>query len=150
MYRLVVTVNPAGWFLESNYSNNVGWASFELTRDDKGEPSVKETNFSNAGIWFDEYGTLNPYPTVSPYPTLTFTFLSQSCDWRELSDVRYVEFSIHDGALVVYLPQISNNTPHFLNAATASPSSFCHCRMLLSSSSSTSSSAARHGFVMQQ
>jgi hypothetical protein len=73
MYRLVVTVNPAGWFLESNYSNNVGWASFELTRDDEGEPSVKETNFSNAGIWFDEYGTLNPYPTVSPYPTLSPT-----------------------------------------------------------------------------
>ena len=70
MYRLVVTVNPAGWFLESNYSNNVGWASFELTRDDEGKPSVKETNFSNAGIWFDKYGT---YPTVSPYPTLSPT-----------------------------------------------------------------------------
>ena len=71
MYRLVVTVNPAGWFLESNYSNNVGWASFELTRDDEGEPSVKETNFSNAGIWFDGYATVSPYPTWGPYPTVS-------------------------------------------------------------------------------
>ena len=95
MYRLVVTVNPAGWFLESNYSNNVGWASFELTRDDEGKPSVKETNFSNGGIWFDEY-TFPMYPTVSPNPTTTSSpslctgntpnwtdAFGDGCDWYE-------------------------------------------------------------------
>jgi hypothetical protein len=70
MYRLVVTVNPAGWFLESNYSNNIGWASFELTREDEGEPSVKETNFSNAGICWRRRPAIPVAPTryTSPSP----------------------------------------------------------------------------------
>jgi hypothetical protein len=79
IYRIIVTLNPSGWFLESNYSNNVGWASFELERDNEGLPTVSEIPESKGGIWFEEvkWPTYEPWPTSeptkSPSPTATFS-----------------------------------------------------------------------------
>jgi len=39
-YYLVSTANPAGRFLETSYTNNSAWTSFELTRDSSGNPKI--------------------------------------------------------------------------------------------------------------
>lgn len=45
-YYLVSTANPAGVFIESDYSNNSAWASFALTRDSQGNPKIAITGHS--------------------------------------------------------------------------------------------------------
>jgi hypothetical protein len=45
-YYLVSTSNPAGVFIESDYSNNTAWASFALTRDSNGNPKIAITGHS--------------------------------------------------------------------------------------------------------
>lgn len=52
-YRILSTVNPSGWFLESDYSNNVGWTAFELSRDSNGNPKLSLIPGATGGIWFD-------------------------------------------------------------------------------------------------
>ena len=52
-YRLITTVNPAGWFLESDYGNNVGWTSFDLSRDSSGNARLRMIPGATGGIWFD-------------------------------------------------------------------------------------------------
>ena len=54
IYRLVSTVNPSGWYLESDYTNNVGWTSFELVRYSKGNSKVLEIPGNTGGIWFTQ------------------------------------------------------------------------------------------------
>lgn len=53
-YRIISTVNPSGWFLESDFSNNVAWTGFELTRQSNGNPLVRELPGLSGGIWFDQ------------------------------------------------------------------------------------------------
>lgn len=53
IYRLITMVNPAGWFLESDYSNNVGWTSFELSRESSGNAKLRMIPGGTGGIWFD-------------------------------------------------------------------------------------------------
>jgi hypothetical protein len=54
IYQIVVTLNPpSNWFLESGYTNNIGWTSFELERDNEGNPTVSMIPDSKKGIWFD-------------------------------------------------------------------------------------------------
>ncbi|MFM7313407.1 MAG: lysyl oxidase family protein [Cyanobium sp.] len=52
-YRIVSTVNPAGWFLESDYRNNVGWTAFALSRDSNGNGHLREIPGATGGVWFD-------------------------------------------------------------------------------------------------
>jgi hypothetical protein len=52
-YRITSTVNPAGWFLESDYSNNTGWTGFELSRDSNGNAKLTTIPGAFGGIWFD-------------------------------------------------------------------------------------------------
>jgi hypothetical protein len=52
-YRITSTVNPAGWFLESDYSNNIGWTSFDLSRDSNGNAKLRTIPGATGGIWFD-------------------------------------------------------------------------------------------------
>jgi hypothetical protein len=52
-YRIISTVNPAGWFLESDYSNNTGWTSFNLSRDSNGNAKLRTIPGATGGIWFD-------------------------------------------------------------------------------------------------
>lgn len=106
IYRIIVTLNPSGCFLESNYSNNVGWASFELERDNEGLPTVSEIPESKGGIWFEDVnwptsGLWPTYePTKSPSPTATFSpskctgntpnwldINLNGCDWYEEIDL---------------------------------------------------------------
>ena len=42
IYRIVVTLNPSNLFLKSDYTNNVGWTSFELEQEKEGNPTVQE------------------------------------------------------------------------------------------------------------
>ncbi len=53
-YRIISTVNPSGWFLESNYSNNVSWTAFDLSRDSNGNPKLSTIPGATGGIWFDQ------------------------------------------------------------------------------------------------
>jgi hypothetical protein len=53
-YRLISRVNPAGWFLESDYSNNVAWTSFDLSRDSNGNAKLRMIPGGTGGIWFDQ------------------------------------------------------------------------------------------------
>ena len=101
IYRIIVTLNPSGWFIESNYSNNVGWASFELERDNEGLPTVSEIPESKGGIWFEEVNWPPFEPTKSPSPTATFSpskctgntpnwvdmWFDEGCDWFEENDL---------------------------------------------------------------
>jgi hypothetical protein len=100
IYRIIVTLNPSGWFSESNYSNNVGWASFELERDNEGLPTVSEIPESKGGIWFEEVNWPTFEPTKSPSPTATFSpsmctgntpnwvdMWLGGCDWYEEYDL---------------------------------------------------------------
>ncbi len=68
IYQIVVTLNPSNWFLESDYTNNVGWTSFELEWDNEGNPTVCTIPDSKNGIWFDKY-PYSPSPTASMWPT---------------------------------------------------------------------------------
>jgi hypothetical protein len=52
-YRITSTVNPAGWFLESDYSNNTAWTSFDLSRDSNGNAKLRTIPGATGGIWFD-------------------------------------------------------------------------------------------------
>lgn len=52
-YRIISTVNPAGWFLESDYSNNVGWTGFEISRNSNGNANLSLIPGATGGIWFD-------------------------------------------------------------------------------------------------
>lgn len=45
-YYLVSTSNPAGVFIESDYSNNTAWVSFNLTRASNGNPKITITGHS--------------------------------------------------------------------------------------------------------
>ncbi len=45
-YYLVSTSNPAGVFIESDYSNNTAWVSFALTRESNGNPKIAITGHS--------------------------------------------------------------------------------------------------------
>jgi len=54
VYRVVSIVNPASWFMESNFENNIGWASFSLNRDSNGNPLIKELDGGVGGIWFQQ------------------------------------------------------------------------------------------------
>jgi hypothetical protein len=68
IYRIVVTLNPSNWLLKSDYTNNVGWTSFELEQEKEGNPTVRTIPDSKKGIWFDQYA-YNPSPTASMWPT---------------------------------------------------------------------------------
>lgn len=56
VYRIVVTVNPSNWFIESNFDNNTGWTAFELTRASNGNASLNELTGIGmvGGLWFDQ------------------------------------------------------------------------------------------------
>lgn len=51
-YRIVTEVNPSGWFIESDFSNNVGYTAFELSRDSNGNAKLREIPGATGGIWF--------------------------------------------------------------------------------------------------
>lgn len=53
-YRLLVTVNPSNWFLESDYSNNLASVAFELHRNKQGQATLTELSEWSSGIWFDQ------------------------------------------------------------------------------------------------
>jgi hypothetical protein len=53
IYRILTKVNPSGWFLESDFSNNVAFTAFELSRDSSGNGKVREIPGLTAGVWFD-------------------------------------------------------------------------------------------------
>ncbi|NDC36205.1 MAG: hypothetical protein EBZ51_12740 [Synechococcaceae bacterium WB9_2_112] len=52
-YRIFTNVNPSGWFIESDFSNNTGWTAFELSRDSNGNGKLREISGYTGGIWFD-------------------------------------------------------------------------------------------------
>lgn len=54
VYRVVSIVNPSHWFIESNFENNIGWASFSLSRDSHGNPLLREIDGGVGGIWFQQ------------------------------------------------------------------------------------------------
>lgn len=51
-YRVKTVVNPSQWFIESDYSNNVGWTGFELSRNSRGNARLREIEGFHGGIWF--------------------------------------------------------------------------------------------------
>lgn len=53
-YRVKSVVNPSQWFLESDYSNNVGWTGFELSRNSRGNARLQEIEGLHGGIWFSQ------------------------------------------------------------------------------------------------
>lgn len=54
VYRVVNIVNPANWFLESNYENNIGWTCFSLSRDSNGNALLRELEGGVGGVWFQQ------------------------------------------------------------------------------------------------
>jgi hypothetical protein len=147
IYRIIVTLNPSGWFIESNYSNNVGWASFELERDNEGLPTVSEIPESKGGIWFEEVNWPTFEPTKSPSPTATFSpsmctgntpnwvdMWLGGCDWYEEYDLPGCPFygnsydggngTAMDNCCYCALSQSPTNSPHPTNSPYPTYSEF--------------------------
>ena len=51
-YRIFTTVNPAGWFMESDFSNNTGYTAFNIDRDSNGNAKLRVLP-DHGGLWFD-------------------------------------------------------------------------------------------------
>jgi len=143
IYRIVVTLNPSGWFLESNYSNNVGWASFKLERDEVGTPTVSETSDSVGGIRFNGYNpypttspypTPNPYPTPSPYPTTSQLCTGNTPNWSIYGVFGCNWFEVND------LPGCPYNGDFSNGGMGSAKDNCCYCSSTFSMSPSESSS----------
>lgn len=45
-YYIVSTANPDSIFIEENFTNNIAWVAFDLTRDSNGNPKIKIVDHS--------------------------------------------------------------------------------------------------------